>query len=104
MDRDFQGGHGGPGGAGHEGGFRRGRRELPHRRSLLLLSTIVLTVTGPVTDYGSTLAQWTRHRQPHYKGGVPMEAERPSPSYIIDVGSNLLRIHQNDAHVCIEDC
>jgi len=40
---------------------------------------------GPVTDYGSSMVQWMRHRQPRYKGGVRMEMERPSPSYIVDV-------------------
>ena len=40
---------------------------------------------GPVTDYGSGMVQWMRHRQPKYKGGVRMEVERPSPSYVVDV-------------------
>jgi hypothetical protein len=40
---------------------------------------------GPVTDYSSTLVHWMRHRQPRYKGSYHGEAERPSPSYIIDV-------------------
>jgi len=42
---------------------------------------------GPVTDYASSMVQWMRHRQPRYKGGVRMEMERPSPSYIVDVCS-----------------
>lgn len=44
---------------------------------------------GPVTDYGSSMVQWMRHRRPRYKGGVAMELERPSVSYIIDVCSTL---------------
>lgn len=42
---------------------------------------------GPITDYGVSMVQWMRHRQPRYKGGVKMEVERPSPSYVIDVRS-----------------
>lgn len=45
---------------------------------------------GPVTDYGSSMVQWMRHRQPRYKGGVRMEMERPSASYIVDVCSTML--------------
>ena len=41
---------------------------------------------GPATDYGSSMVQWMRNRRPRYKGGVMLEAERPSPSYIVDVG------------------
>lgn len=40
------------------------------------------------------MVQWMRHRRPHYKGGVALEAERPSPSYIVDVGSSI----QSDIH------
>ena len=43
---------------------------------------------GPVTDYGSSMLQWMRHRRPRYRGGVVMEVERPSPSYIVDVRSS----------------
>ncbi|KAF2101126.1 WD40 repeat-like protein, partial [Rhizodiscina lignyota] len=39
----------------------------------------------PVTDYNSTLLQWVRNRRPGYAGRVPLEAERPSPSYIVDL-------------------
>lgn len=31
------------------------------------------------------MVQWMRNRQPRYKGGVYLEMERPSPSYVIDV-------------------
>lgn len=44
-----------------------------------------MSTKGPVTDYGSSVVQWMRHRQPRYKGGVMMELERPSASYVIDV-------------------
>jgi hypothetical protein len=40
---------------------------------------------GPVTDYGSTMVNWMRHRQPHYKGSYLGELERPSISYMIHV-------------------
>ena len=43
------------------------------------------SVSGPVTDYTSSMVQWMRHRQPRYKGGPRIEMERPSPSYMIDV-------------------
>ncbi|KAF2431776.1 WD40 repeat-like protein [Tothia fuscella] len=41
--------------------------------------------TGPVTDYGSTMVNWARHRRPHHQRMSVMEAERPSPNYIIDM-------------------
>ena len=41
--------------------------------------------TGPVTDYGSTMVQWMQHRRPRYRHGARLEAERPTPNYIIDV-------------------
>lgn len=41
---------------------------------------------GLVTDYGSSLVQWMRTRRPRYKGGHGMEVERPSASYMVDVG------------------
>lgn len=44
---------------------------------------------GAVTDYGSSMVQWMRHRQPKYKGGVRLEVERPSPSYIVDVCNSI---------------
>lgn len=50
-------------------------------------SNSMFTSTGPVTDYGSSMVQWMRHRQPRYKGGVKMEIERPSSSYVVDVRS-----------------
>jgi hypothetical protein len=46
---------------------------------------LTLGVTGPVTDYGSTIVHWMRNRQPRFKGGYQGEMERPSPSYIVDV-------------------
>ncbi|KAL8740146.1 MAG: hypothetical protein Q9190_007118, partial [Brigantiaea leucoxantha] len=63
MERDFQNSYG----ANHEGGYRRqtGRRTT--------------------TDYGSSMVQWMRHRQQRYKGATPMELERPSASYIVDM-------------------
>lgn len=45
---------------------------------------------GAVTDYGSSMVHWMRNRQPRYKGAPRVELERPSPSYIAQVGSNLL--------------
>ncbi|ERF68627.1 Polyadenylation factor subunit 2 [Endocarpon pusillum Z07020] len=39
----------------------------------------------PVTDYGSSLVQYMRSRRPRYRGSHHLEAERPSPSYIVDV-------------------
>ncbi|SLM39382.1 polyadenylation factor subunit 2 [Lasallia pustulata] len=71
MDRDYQGaygaGAGGGGGGGYDGGYRRsmGRR--------------------PITDYGSSMVQWMRNRRPRHKGGMLLEMERPSPSYIVDM-------------------
>ena len=46
------------------------------------------SIVGPVTDYGSSMVQWMRHRQPRYKGGTIQEVERPSASYIVDVCSS----------------
>lgn len=40
---------------------------------------------GAVTDYGSSMIQWMRNRQPRYKGAPKVEMERPSASYIADV-------------------
>ena len=40
---------------------------------------------GSITDYGLSMVQWMQHRQQRCMGGVRMEAERPSPSYVIDV-------------------
>lgn len=42
--------------------------------------------TGPVTDYGATIVHWMRHRLPRYRGSFRGEVERPSASYIVDVG------------------
>ena len=51
----------------------------------------MLTAIGPVTDYGTSMAQWMRNRRPRYKGGIVLEAERPSDSYIVDVCSSKQR-------------
>jgi polyadenylation factor subunit 2 len=32
------------------------------------------------------MVHWMRYRQPRYKDGYQGEAERPSASYIVDVG------------------
>ncbi|KAI1755442.1 WD40 repeat-like protein [Xylaria castorea] len=73
MAYEPRGDHGGPG-PSHDGGFvrARGRR--------------------PVTDYGSTMARWTRDRQPRYKGSFNGELERPSASYIVDMLPPLARV------------
>lgn len=42
-------------------------------------------VLGAITDYGPSMVQWMRNRQPRYKGGARLEMERPSPSFVIDV-------------------
>jgi len=106
MERDYQGGHGGA----YDGGFGRGRG----RSMFLLMNRFTRAVkrpalhqamafsdsspsesmadyfrSGPVTDYGSSMVQWMRHRQPRYKGGARVELERPSVSYIIDVCSKI---------------
>lgn len=47
---------------------------------------LTLPWKGPVTDYGATIVHWMRHRQPRYKGSFVGETERPSNSYIVDVG------------------
>jgi polyadenylation factor subunit 2 len=39
----------------------------------------------PVTDYGSSMVQWTSNRRPAYKGTSHYEQERPSLSYVIDM-------------------
>ena len=44
------------------------------------------SLIGPVTDYGSSMLQWMRVRQPRYKGSHKLEWERPSASYTVDVG------------------
>jgi polyadenylation factor subunit 2 len=46
---------------------------------------LMLSPTGPVTDYGSTTVQWMRQRRPRYKHAPAMEVERPSASYIVDM-------------------
>ncbi|KAI4206269.1 MAG: hypothetical protein LQ346_001165 [Caloplaca aetnensis] len=63
MDRDYQNAYGG----NYDGGYRRqvGKR--------------------PVTDYGSSMVQWMRNRQPRYRGASKVEFERPSASYLVDM-------------------
>lgn len=51
---------------------------------------MLTNLSGPVTDYSATLLHWLHNRVPNYKGGYIGEAERPSPSYIVDVGSSIL--------------
>ncbi|KAK0709117.1 WD40-repeat-containing domain protein [Lasiosphaeria miniovina] len=46
---------------------------------------LTLLWKGPVTDYGSTIVHWMRHREPRYKGSYQGELERPSPSYMVDM-------------------
>ncbi|PGH08922.1 polyadenylation factor subunit 2 [Blastomyces parvus] len=46
----------------------------------------------PVTDYGSSMVQWMRVRQPRYKGSHRLERERPSASYTVDMLPPLARI------------
>ncbi|KAL8913089.1 MAG: hypothetical protein Q9171_002069 [Xanthocarpia ochracea] len=46
-----------------------------------------------VTDYGSSMVQWMRNRQPRYKGSPRVELERPSPSYIADMMPPLAKPH-----------
>ncbi|CZT06824.1 related to polyadenylation factor I subunit 2 [Rhynchosporium graminicola] len=78
-ERDYGGqggGGGGGGGGGFEGVFIRGRGRRP------------------ATDYGSTMVHWMRNRQPRFKGGYQGEAERPSPSYIVDMVPPLARINE----------
>jgi hypothetical protein len=47
-------------------------------------------ISGPVTDYSATILHWQHNRVPNYLGGYIGEAERPSPSYIVDVSSGLI--------------
>ncbi|KAL8721535.1 MAG: hypothetical protein Q9225_001789 [Loekoesia sp. 1 TL-2023] len=63
MDRDYQNAYG----SNYDGGYRRqvGKRS--------------------VTDYGSSMVQWMRSRQPRYKAASKVEFERPSASYIVDM-------------------
>lgn len=56
-------------------------------KATLFVSGLTSTPTGPVTDYGATINHWQHHRTPNYKGGYTGEAERPSISYVVDVGS-----------------
>ncbi|KAK0711045.1 WD40-repeat-containing domain protein [Lasiosphaeris hirsuta] len=66
MSYDPRGDHDKGFGGGHDGPPRaRGRR--------------------PVTDYGATIVNWMRHRQPRYRGSYSGEVERPSASYIVDM-------------------
>ena len=40
---------------------------------------------GAITDYGPSMVQWMRNRQPRFKGGAKLEMERPSPSFVVNV-------------------
>lgn len=50
-----------------------------------LFEVLTFDPTGPVTDYGATVTHWLHNRVPKYRGSYNGEAERPSPSYIVDV-------------------
>ena len=86
MDRDFHSG---------DGGFRRSMGRSTYLalekqlRGLCEYTKIQKINTefrpGAITDYGPSMVQWMRNRQPRYKGGAYLEMERPSPSYVIDV-------------------
>ncbi|PNS17449.1 Polyadenylation factor subunit 2 [Sphaceloma murrayae] len=45
----------------------------------------VRNMKRPAIDYGATLSKWVRNRRPLYQGDRGFVAERPSPSYIVDV-------------------
>jgi len=45
------------------------------------------------------MVQWMRNRRPRYKGAVMLEAERPSPSYIVDVGHQYTEIYSVSVHL-----
>lgn len=82
-------------------GPRRPRMFLASRfdrfGSVSVLTTLAI---GLVTDYGSSMVQWMRTRQPRYKGGHRLETERPSPSFAVDVRdlSHLRRRQQLTSH------
>ncbi|KAK0630665.1 WD40-repeat-containing domain protein [Bombardia bombarda] len=62
--------------------------DQPHRRSRAYGEDnrgLTFILPGPVTDYGSTIVHWMRHRQARYKGSYAGDLERPSPSYIVDI-------------------
>ncbi|KAJ5155275.1 Polyadenylation factor subunit 2 [Penicillium capsulatum] len=46
-----------------------------------------------VTDYGSSMVQWVRNRQPRYRGEHRLEIERPSASYTVDMLPPMARTH-----------
>lgn len=56
----------------------------------MLFAYLTATPSGPVTDYGATITHWQHDRVPNYRGGYAGEAERPSPSYIVNVSSDPL--------------
>ena len=66
----------------------------------VVIQCLTKILTGPVTDYTSSMVPWMRHRQPRYKGGARMEFERPSASYIVDVRLSY-RIHMSDSKTMI---
>jgi hypothetical protein len=51
-----------------------------------LWRTARLTDLGAVTDHGSMMVRWTKRRRATWKP-ARYETERPSPSYLIDVGT-----------------
>lgn len=69
----------------------RGKRELMTNIlcSFARIPKADMIPPGSITDYGSTMVHWMRNRQPRYKGAYQGEAERPSASYIVDVGDPL---------------
>lgn len=56
-----------------------------NRDKAILFEGLTVNPPGPVTDYGATVTHWQHNRVPNYKGGYMGEAERPSPSYIVNV-------------------
>jgi polyadenylation factor subunit 2 len=50
------------------------------------------SITGAVTDYGSTTVQWMRNRRPRYKNMPMAEMERPSASYMVDMQPPAARV------------
>lgn len=64
----------------------------PYLRSIALYSLtdvppMLIITLGPVTDFSATFTKWKGDWAPSYKGGYTGEAERPSASYIVDVGN-----------------
>jgi len=68
-----------------------------------LLAALTHDPLGPVTDYSATVTHWLRNRTANYKGGYTGEAERPSASYIVDVGLSLKRLGDASANMPPDD-